>query len=161
MLTINTFACDCVYGGSFLKMSAETQSVMLIKVKKYKSYKDRRGYLFPMAIEAEVVKVLKGHEKRKTVIVWGDNGFLCRPYIDKFKVGEYYVMALFSGERNLATDGEKESDYSVMDCGAYWLNVNYKSSTATGDFDSEDAGTRKIKTIKLAVLQTHFLKNGG
>ena len=42
-----------------------------------------------MSMEVEIIEIYKGEETRKSVIVWGDIGNLCRPYLSAFKEGQY------------------------------------------------------------------------
>ena len=93
IITTESQACDCGYGGSFLKMSPNTQLISLIKVTKFLTFKDIYGEKTPMSMEVEIIETYKGIESRKTIIVWGDPGHLCRPYLSTFKEGQYYVIA--------------------------------------------------------------------
>jgi hypothetical protein len=83
-----------------------------VKVRVLGLYKDHSDIHEKM--EVEIMKTFKGNEKRKRIVVWGDNGMLCRPYIDNFKKGDTYYLAL---------DPEGE-DYEISVCGEYYLHVN-------------------------------------
>lgn len=148
-------ACQCDYRGPFLKMSKHTPLVALVKVTKHLSFKNIYDVKTPMSMEVEIVEVYKGNESRKTITVWGDNGILCRPYLSEFKEQEYFVIAFYKSGSFRGNDGEKESDYFISVCGAYWLNVDYKNSTATGDVKSNNM---KAVTIKLSDLTADLLK---
>jgi hypothetical protein len=152
-----SFACDCDYRGSFLKMTNRTPFVALVKVTKYLTYKDIYSEKTPMSMEVEIVDIYKGQETRKTVTVWGDIGNLCRPYLSAFKEGQYYVIAFDNGNYGGGHPDEKDTDYSIFNCGSYWLAVNIETKEATGDIDSQD---RKFAIIDLITLKSKLRKNG-
>ncbi len=83
-------------------------------------------------MQAEIIAIYKGVEQRKKIIVWGDPGNLCRPYLNTFKVGQYYAIAFDTGRPNTGTQptDEKATDYSICICGAYWLSVDIEKQIA-------------------------------
>jgi hypothetical protein len=138
-------------------MSKRTPLVALIKVTKYLTYKDIYNEKTPMSMEVEIIDIYKGQEVRKTVTVWGDIGNLCRPYLSTFKEGQYYVIAFDNGNYSGGHPNEKDSDYSIFNCGCYWLTVDMETRKATGDINSDD---RKITSIDLVSLKSELKKNG-
>lgn len=140
----NIFACDCDNQGEFLTVAPQTDMVALIKVTRYLSvnFKDVYGKFIPQAMEAEIITVYKGKETRKTIIVWGDNGAQCRPYLSVFGVGEYFVIAFNKNSRDTST-----KDYYISNCGTYWLNVDKKLENAHG------AVSKKQDKIQLVDLK--------
>jgi hypothetical protein len=157
MLThLRVVACECIYGGPFVKMAEKTGFVALIKVSKYLTFKDLAGVgeKIPMSMEVEIIDIYKGRESRKTITVWGDIGNLCRPYLSAFKENEYYVIAFQPGGLRGHPD-EKQTDYTISSCGANWLNVDYTKMTATGDIDSKD---RTQKTERLKRIRAELAK---
>ncbi len=55
ILSTDSSACDCAYGGPFLKMASDTKFVALvalIKVTKYLSFND---YKTPISMEVEII----------------------------------------------------------------------------------------------------------
>ena len=156
LLLQKAFSCSCEYQGSFIEMSKNTPLVALIKVTKYLTFKDIYSEKIPMSMEVELVDVYKGNESRKKVTVWGDNGILCRPYLSEFKEEGYYVIAFYRSRTQRSDSAEKDSDYFISICGAYWLNADIKNSTVTGDVNSKD---RKPITINLSQLKSDLLKN--
>jgi len=140
ILTISqkTLACDCNSEGEFLKVAPTSDFVSLIKVTKYLTFKDIEGTQTPMSMEVEIIDIYKGKETKKTVVVWGDNGIQCRPYLSRFKPGEYYVIAFFK---------ESQVDYFISICGDYWLHADIKKQIANG------VVTEKQNQIKLADLK--------
>ena len=117
------FACDCESEGGFLKVAPLTPFVALVKVSKYLTFKDIHGTPTPMSMEIEIIDIYKGKESRKKVIVWGDDGAMCRPYLSRFEMGKYYVIAF---------EGSQVGDYSISICGEYWLTVSENMLFASG-----------------------------
>ena len=150
-------ACDCEYQGSFIKMTQYTSFLAYVKVTKYLTFKDIYNSKTPMSMEVEIIEVYKGKESRKTIIVWGDIGNLCRPYLSQFKEGQYYVIAFYSGNYGGGHPDEKSSDYAIGNCGAYWLTVDFDKSTVTGDIDSKN---RIRTTLSLSELKVKLTQNG-
>ena len=99
----------CDWGGDFFTMSKQTDVVAKVCVtKKIKGYKG-----FNMKMEAEIIEIFKGQEKRKTITIWGDDGKECRPYIDYFELGEVYYLSLF----------KYNNEYEQANCGEMYLKV--------------------------------------
>jgi len=146
----HVFACDCDSQGQFLTVASKSELVALVKVTKYLTFKEIYDKQTPMSMEVEVIEVYKGKESRKTFIVWGDNGALCRPYLSQFDTGKYYVIAFYKGVDGSKVHGhkdEKTTDYSISICGDYWLQADIEKQIATG------AVTAKQTQIKLADLK--------
>ena len=149
------FACDCDSQGEFLKVAPKTKLVALVKVTKYLTFKDIYEEKTPMSMEVEIIEVYKGTETKKTVIVWGDIGNLCRPYLSRFDVGKFYVIAFDAGSdgsKGFVHKNEKTTDYSISFCGDYWLNVDIKKLIAIGSV------TNKQTQITLTNLKTKLLR---
>jgi hypothetical protein len=130
-----TFACDCVSAGQFLTVAPKTELVSLVKVIKYLTFKAIYDKQTPMSMEVEIIKTFKGNETRKSIVVWGDNGNLCRPYLSQFETGKYYVIAFdkgYDGSKGYVHSDEKTTDYSISNCGDYWLTANIETKTANG-----------------------------
>ncbi|WP_185205159.1 hypothetical protein [Chryseobacterium sp. C3] len=151
------YACDCNYEGGFLKMSLNSKLITVVKVKKFITFKDINDEQVPMSMEVEVIEVVKGKESRKTFIIWGDNGNLCRPYLSSFQLGQYYIMSL-----NAASDGSKNNyfhikerpkDYYISACGCYWLTFNKDSKTVYGDI-SKNKKEMKLTELKNKIKKT-------
>jgi hypothetical protein len=157
LITSKTYACDCEYQGSFIKMTQYTSLVAYVKVTKYLTFNEIYNTKTPMSMEVEIIEVYKGKESRKTITVWGDIGNLCRPYLSQFKEGQYYVIAFYSGRYGGSHPNEKETDYSIANCGAYWLTVDFEKSTVTGDIDSKE---RISTTINISELKAKLSQNG-
>jgi hypothetical protein len=87
-VTAQVLACSCDYQGDFLTVAPKTKLVAFVKVLGYPTVRNwfNRG---TVAMEVEIQEVYRGKESRKEVIVWGDDGTMCRPYVSWFKPGQY------------------------------------------------------------------------
>ncbi|MCY7324453.1 MAG: hypothetical protein LH660_22305 [Phormidesmis sp. CAN_BIN36] len=124
--TPSAYACSCVDdGSSFVQKAKQSELVVRGKVIEYQWHKDdKERKEVPLAMTVEVKEVYKGATKLRKVVVWGDNGMMCRPYITQFPIETEWVLALskdaWTGKGKLAISG----------CGEHWLQV--KGSNATG-----------------------------
>jgi hypothetical protein len=146
--------CDCDFQGGFLKVAPTTDLVALVKVRKYLTFKNIYNAQTPMSMEVEIIDIYKGKESRKTIIIWGDNGILCRPYLSQFDIEKYYVIALYNDDctKGYVPKEEKETDYFVSICGEFWLSANLVKQIAT-------SSDRDNKTpISLSDIKTKLLK---
>ena len=128
-------ACDCDSQGAFLTVAPKTEMISLIKVIRYLTFKEISDKPTPISMEVEIVEIFKGQEKRKKITVWGDNGYLCRPYLNIFEIGKYYVIAFDRGSVMTdinSTQAEMKTDYFVSNCGDFWLCVDIDKQIATG-----------------------------
>lgn len=88
-------------------------------------------------MEVEVLEVLAGEVENKVIAVSGDPGNQCRPHVSIFPVGTEWVPALdYAAKSKAAVDSHlmpapDKGDYSISNCGAYWLAV--KDGKVTGD----------------------------
>lgn len=144
-------ACSCNYGGGFLKMAPNTKMIALVKVIKYLTFKDIYEKNVPMSMEVEVIEVYNGIETRQNIIVWGDPGHLCRPYLSEFKEGRYYIIGFNAGVPGSGQEGEKATDYFIRHCGAYWLNVDFENKVVIGDISKDD---RTTQTSELEIFKS-------
>ena len=108
-LSLASFACDCEWGGDFFTMA--NQSELVVKVKVIRKMKDSNG--FNIKMEVEVLEVFKGQTNQKTIIVWGDYGADCRPYIDYFEVDCMYYL----------TPTNFKNDFEQLNCGEMYLQL--------------------------------------
>jgi hypothetical protein len=117
ILTISKKAlpCDCISEGEFLKVAPKSNFVSLIKVTKYLTFIDIEGTQMPMSMEVEIIDIYKGKETKKRVVVWGDNGIQCRPYLSKFKPGEYWLNADIIKKTADGAVTEKQSQIKLAD----------------------------------------------
>lgn len=139
-----TFACDCESQGSFLAVAPKSKLVALVKVINYLTFKNIYNKQTPISMKVEIVKVYNGEETRKTVNVWGDDGTQCRPYLNIFKVDNYYVIA-FEQDSKVSP-----IDYTISNCGDYWLTADNIKKIAIGQVNE------KQKQITYAALSRYF-----
>ena len=125
------YACDCITNGRFLEAAHKSDLIALVKVTKYLKYIDSNTYNSPLSMEVEIIDKYAGSELNKKIIVFGDNGMMCRPYLSEFKEGEYYIIAFNSIKNSLASNSSTEYEISI--CGEYWLSVDKHLEFASGD----------------------------
>ncbi|RZK11658.1 MAG: hypothetical protein EOO43_19205 [Flavobacterium sp.] len=150
----NSYACDCEYEGSFFKVFNHNSFVARVKVVKFLSYKDIYGEQIPMSMRVDIIEIYKGTEQRRSVVVWGDPGNLCRPYLNRFKKNQYYIISFSPAGKD---ENEKLTDYSIGNCGEYWLDFDLKKSTVSGNINSKSRirQTFSIKEFKKKInIQT-------
>ena len=124
-----TFGCDCNGSGKFMEVAPISSLIAFIKIDKFLTYAEINGEKTPLSMEVEIIEKYGGNESRKKIVVFGDNGNLCRPYLSEFILGKYYVIAF-------DVDGKSQSDnsiqYYISSCGNYWLFVDNKLEFALG-----------------------------
>lgn len=133
--TSQTFACDCISQGHFLTVAPKSKLVALVKINRYLTFKNIYDIPTPMSMEVEILKIFLGQETRKTVTVWGDNGALCRPYLNTFSIGNYYIIVFEQGSDSTEINANKEekiTDYAISICGDFWLTADYEKKVAEG-----------------------------
>jgi hypothetical protein len=116
-----TIACTCDYKGYFLEVAPTTKLVALVRVIGYPFFRNLL-YYHKVAMEVEVIEIYQGKESEATLIVWGDNGVMCRPYISQFTPSQYYIIGLYPGSKH-SFYFESENDYFISSCGEFWLRV--------------------------------------
>jgi hypothetical protein len=146
-------ACECSSNEPFLTVAKKADLISWVKVKRFLTYKPIYGKPTPMSMEVEIIKKYKGNETRKTIVIWGDNGILYRPYLSQFVIGQSYVMGLFKGSIGRGNEGEKETDYFVSICGHYWLDAEKKTKRVTGVISAQE------KSLSLKELKKRLLNN--
>jgi len=150
--------CSCSYMGGFLKVAPQTSLVAMVKVNRFLTYKTINGKQTPMSMEVTVKSVYMGKTTQKKLVVWGDPGNLCRPYLSVFKKGGVYLIAFIPAGKGA---NENQGDFAISVCGTYWLPVNKKDKTATGDITHNDqtSSTMLLKDIRVRLQQTAAAKS--
>ncbi|MCB0793696.1 MAG: T9SS type A sorting domain-containing protein [Flavobacteriales bacterium] len=90
-------------------------------------------------MRVKVLEVLSGDAiAGDTLVVWGDNGALCRWYVGAWAIGDTVLWAFHDTDfmGNFITAGyppdlEQEGHFHISICGWYWLN--YSSGTVSGN----------------------------
>jgi hypothetical protein len=119
LLTPSAYGCSCVLSkSSFVQLTKRSELVIRGRVIEYVWHKDDRGKKrTPLAMTIEVKEVYKGAAKLGKIVVWGDNGMQCRPYVTKFPIKTEWILAL-SKDPSTA-----KGELAVSACGEYWLQV--------------------------------------
>ena len=125
-------SCECNWDCRFGAISDNQKFVALIKVIEYTDYFEYQNEKSPYSMTVEVVKKYKGSESRKRIKIWGDNGILCRPYIEEFEIGKYYLIAPSKIENDV--DNGQKNDYDFFSCWTDYLTVDYKNGIAYGEY---------------------------
>lgn len=93
----------------------------------------------------EVDEVLKGKISSKTIKIYGDNGYLCRPYVTEFKVNESYILNLYTPVAEFDNAGKEK--YAISICGVNWLQIH--KNKVTGNIYTEKSIDKvELKKIK-------------
>lgn len=144
-LTPNAYACSCASSDrSFVQLAKRSQLAVRGKVIEYHwSQDDKERKRMPVAMTVEVKEVYKGATKLGKVIVWGDNGIQCRPYVTQFPLGTEWVLAL---SKDFWT---KRGEVAISSCGEYWLQVKDSNVVEVTDGSSH----AKPKVISLPNLR--------
>lgn len=132
-------SCSCLNTKDFIEMLTFTGMTAKVKVNKFLTFKEIYGESIPMSMDVEIIEVISGEESRKNIIVWGDNGNYCRPYLNKFKEGNYYIISFNRGydTSSLSDDlGERPTDYAISSCGTTWLDYNIETNNVYGKIES-------------------------
>lgn len=142
------FACSDPKG-DFSKVAPKADLVVLVKINKYLTFKEFTDGKVPMSMEIEIIESLKGKSQNKKIVVWGDNGILCRPYLSTFDEGEYYFLALFNASDGIWHKEEKKTDYFVSICGEYWMkaDINKKKAISSYMDKQKQISFKKIFTL--------------
>ena len=144
--------CECLWGGSFSDVQADTDLVV-------------SGTVVSIAgnsIDLHVDRLLRGEAAGDTLRIWLKTADYCRPTVATFPVGTQWVMALHKiheqvvGGFNPATPSVsygRVGDYSLSSCGGYWLSQR-------GDHVSGNlvAGTRWVRQPKMTPVLLNIVE---
>lgn len=117
IVSSHTKACDCGYLGGFVYSNQATDIVVYGKVIEYDSIGTHGLPMNPHSMKFLIIEKLRGIELNDTIVVWGDNGNECRPYIDHFKPNTEWILAL---DR---LDYLGSNNYEVSICGEFYVPV--------------------------------------
>jgi len=134
-------SCKCGWAGNFLRVAPYEDLVVKARVLSlHKHHSDIHEKM-----EVEIIKTFKGNEKRKRIMVWGDDGKSCRPYIDNFKKGHTYYLAL----------NPEGKDYEISVCGQYYLQVDQNQVKLQKNVEDE----AEPKPMNLDVFEEKLVKS--
>jgi hypothetical protein len=100
-----------------------------------------------LAMDVEVLEVLKGSAKGKRIRIWGDNGAQCRPYVSAFPVQTEWFFAI----TELREDGPGNGDYVISVCGEFWARV--EGDNVTGRLSSPTPPSVKDTPEKMSLKE--------
>jgi hypothetical protein len=141
-LTPSAYACSCADNNqSFIQNAEKAKLVIKGKVLAYHWNKgDKAKTRRPLAMTVAVKEVYAGAATSKTIMVWGDNGIICRPYVSQFPVGTEWVLALSPDSWS------KKGELAISGCGEYSLKVN--GSNVTGKVtDGSAKGKSQVMSL--------------
>ncbi len=88
----------------------------------------------------------EGQSKTSDIIVFGQDGVNCLEWLNKFKVGDTFVLSLYVNQsRDLMTNNLQA--FNLSTCGDYW--ASYDNSNVTGVINKKRAKTFTKKLSKL------------
>jgi hypothetical protein len=151
LLTPSAYACSCADNNhSFIQNAEKAKLVIRGKVLEYHWYKgDKSETRPPLAMTVAVKEVYAGATTSKTIMVWGDNGIICRPYVSQFPVGTEWVLALSPDSWS------KKGELAISSCGEYSLKVN--GSNVMGKvIDGSAKGKGKSQVMSLPSFRKLF-----
>jgi len=113
-------ACTCAGNLSFAEVARRGVVVIRASVVAHKMV--RRGYRpdLPSHMEVRVLDVMKGVVPGNHILVAGDLGDLCRPYVTQFPTGTEWYFVLSP----LAALTEGLPEFAISVCGTHWRRVN-------------------------------------
>jgi hypothetical protein len=109
-------ACSCGWNGPFLKMASSDGAIVVVgTVREHlrTPENDERGTTTsePGLMILRVEECLQGSVTEEEIPVFGDSGFLCRPYVSRFPQGTRWAFVLFPCE----------GGFAISICGEFWL----------------------------------------
>jgi len=127
-------ACSCSHhwDDSFSLTAKKSEFVALVKIISFDEYLDHEimgsDGKIPYSMTVEIIKKYKGKENRKRIIIFGDNGILCRPYLSDFILNDYYLIS------PNPLDNSVNTEYDFFACRTEYLKVDIGSNKAYGKY---------------------------
>lgn len=129
------FACSCLGDTTFCSTITRDQGYF----EEYPDFPDIKPALLVKGVKIEdyyhgmrfkILEVIRGEEEREEIMIWGDNGILCRQYTGGYRNTDTVIMALHRTDLSGNTLGgsekndlEKKEDYHISTCGVYSLFI--------------------------------------
>lgn len=138
-------ACDCGDFGGFAYSSQIADLIVYGEVIDYDSIGTPGSPELPYSIKFLIKEKIRGIESNDTIVIFGDNGFECRPYIEKFRPDTKWVVAV---DRLQVTGGV----YELSICGEFHLAVSNgiahgRITNQKGDFEKQKVKYEEVKEI--------------
>ena len=127
-------ACSCslAWNDSFGKTAEASEFVALVKVLSFDSYLEMEfadnEEKIPYSMTVEIIKKYKGQESRRKITIFGDDGILCRPYLNNFEINAYYLVS------PNPLDDSVNTEYDFFVCRTEYLKVDIESNKAYGNY---------------------------
>jgi len=137
-----TQACSCKYGGNFLYVAKQSETIVKARVVEH-IYHTENGQRFKTrdeqiqakiygdldefygtgeSMRIEILYLIRGSEKRKFIEIFSSDGSDCRATTTDFKVGQTYVMSIYQPRRTgVKLPNETLSDYAIGACSENWI----------------------------------------
>ncbi len=123
--------------GPFIESQVSEDYVIVGTVKSYDSKKT--------SMNIRVDDVIKGDIKEINIRVWGDNGYLCRPYVTEFIINKQYVFSIYTPKETFDNAGKEK--YAISICGTNWLEK--EGSTVRGNiFNEKENHSLELSKLK-------------
>ena len=153
-------ACSCMGSPDFISTLNDRNFSPALIVRGEKTSDYHYGMKF------RIKEVLKGQETKSDIIVWGDNGALCRVYTSGFARGEELILALYKTDKmgneihaaEYPDNLEQEGDYILSVCGIHYLSV--KSNQVDGPITGNQSRMNYADFKKLIGVSEPALPEG-
>ena len=135
-----SLACDCDITDPFLTKGISSDVIIRGRITAHIAKDDR-----PCAMKVSVLETLKGNVSGTEIVIWGDNGWQCRPPVTQFPTNTEWILGITTnGWRN-------ESGYFISVCGAYWLKC--EDGVISGRIDSDTESSLSLPDFKKQLKQ--------
>ncbi|MFY8187351.1 MAG: hypothetical protein ACOVLC_05270 [Flavobacterium sp.] len=111
------YSYSCRYIGGFAYANQYAPLVVYGTVIAYDSIGIVNKGKMPFSMKFVIKEKLRGKNTNDTITIWGDNGGLDRPYLNKFEIGSEWIFALS------ITQNKGEAELSISSCGEYYVRV--------------------------------------
>ncbi|AUC79953.1 hypothetical protein CW736_11525 [Nonlabens sp. MB-3u-79] len=177
------FACDCEYGGNFLKASASSETIVKARIiehiyhtKNGKRFTDYEEYFAETmenefddfydtgeSIKIEVLELIRGTETRKTIEIFNTDGADCRAEISGFEKDKIYIISIYQPKRKYSKlPNETDSDYAIGACSENWLEYLIDKNEVRGYITGKKRRIKKTysyeKLVKKITLHNNVYK---
>lgn len=101
-----------------MQLAKRTDLIVLVMVKSFPGYDSAKSKL-PTQMKVEILETLKGLTKTDSIIVFGQDGVNCLEWLNKFKIGNYYVLSLYLNHNRDSLTNNFQA-FNLSTCGDYW-----------------------------------------
>ena len=125
----NACSCSRPWNDSFSRTAKSASFIALVKIVSFDEFLNTEfneaGEPIPYAMTAEIIRQYKGEASSKRIRIVGDNGILCRPYLNEFELNGYYLIA---------PKLEENATYYFHVCTTDYLTVDYDAKKVRGKY---------------------------